>query len=156
MWTLTFFCIVYTLEYRLFVSDNIIDNEGVLFFFLCYKVSVCATMGIYFWLKGFTKSTFLTVSSLCSLYSYIAMLLYVFDENSFMRFFKMFFRLNDFSIVFLLISIFTVLWCVIIKTERNYLFKNCFGLNLLNILLWAVWAVWGRAVWGRTFFGIFS
>ncbi len=138
VWILVFFGVAYVLEYRLFVSDNSIDSEGVLLFCLFYKISVCISMGIYFWLKGFTKSTFLIISSLCALYSCIAMLLHIFDECSLMKFFEMFFLLNDFSIVFLLISIFTILWCIIVKINRDYLFKTCLVINLLNVLLWLI------------------
>jgi len=138
VWIFSFLGCAHIIEYIIFISNNSMDSEGILLFCLEYKISVCIFAVVYFLIQGFTKNSFMVVTSLSSLYSCFMILVYFFRENQFVRFFEPFFWLNDESQTFLVISIFTIIWCVFVKTQRNYAFKICILINLLNVMLWSI------------------
>ena len=145
MWILVFLGCAYIIECGMVIGDAIVDSDVSMLVY-CYKVSICIYAGIYFLLKGITKFSLMAITSTSAVYNSSSIIVWIFNENYFIKFFEPFFTLDEFSVLHLIMSIFTLVWCIYEKARDNFLFKICFWVNVFNVMLWIVAII--KAIWG--------
>ncbi len=140
VWVVIILGVGYIVEYIFYgISNNglyILDFKTIHMFCVNYKISLCIATCTFLFIKGFTKQNITVLTIILGVYSSLSIITWYLPSGNLKEIIELFLCLNDYSILYLFVSIITIIWCLFAKDYKNKFIVISFVTNILNIILW--------------------